>query len=136
MLNDYKICIWNHKLDTKNIKNVQVVFCRVKQTGKYRKKLFIECFEGVCLCWNLFFSRISELVHHKGRITLCSPVPLQHSSMPFWSQRRISQVSCKRCHIISYQENLPNVSISAVKDTPDVLCINTLWIISDCPFQN
>lgn len=39
-------------------------------------------------------------------------------------------------HIISYQENLPNVSISAVKDTPDVLCINTLWIISDCPFQN
>lgn len=28
-------------------------------------------------------------------------------------------------HIIS-RKNLPNVSISAVKDTPDVLCINTL----------
>lgn len=32
----------------------------------------------------------------------------------------------KVSYIISYQENLPNVSISAVKDTPDVLCINTL----------
>lgn len=28
-------------------------------------------------------------------------------------------------HIIS-RKNLPNVSISAVKDTPDVLCMNTL----------
>lgn len=101
-------------------------FLSSKVNWEISKKMFIECFEGVCICWNLFFSPISELVHHKGRITLCSPVPLQHSSMPFWSQRRISQVSCKRCHIISYQENLPNVSISAVKDTPDVLCINTL----------
>lgn len=32
----------------------------------------------------------------------------------------------KVSYIISYQENLPNVSISAVKDTLDVLCINTL----------
>lgn len=32
----------------------------------------------------------------------------------------------KVSYIISYQENLPNVSISAVKDTPDVLCMNTL----------
>lgn len=101
-----------------------------ERPSSFLKKMFTECFEGVCICWNLFFSPISELVHHKGRITLCSPVPLQHSSMPFWSQRRISQVSCKRCHIISYQENLLNVSISAVKDTPDVLYINSVLLVT------
>lgn len=122
----------------KNIKNVQVVFCRVKQTGKYRKK------NVHWMLWGRLFMLEFVLQSYFGigpsqgsyyAVFTSSSTTQQYAFLvaEAYLPGKLQKVSY---HIISRKSTKCGVILSAVKDTPDVLCINTLWIISDCPFQN